>query len=367
MRIAYLGQMADVSHENGIAKKIRTQIVHWLGAGHTVRYFSLAPTARVWPGFAPVGTEIVTRGPAPLRILRSHALARRIQTWRPDAVYFRYAYHSAGLPALFRAIPTAAEINSDDLAEYPLTLSGPKLLYHRFTRDRVLRAVDGFVPVTHELGSRFAAFGKPTEVIANGTALADFPPAPLPPPGPPRLIFIGTAGTPWHGLERVGELSLLLPNVTIDIVGCTIADWHRITAGSPPPQTLAFYGALPRERYEPLLHAATAALGTLALYKNGMREACPLKVREYLACGIPVIAAYQDTDVPDGADYFLHLPNDATRLARHLDRVRAWLDSWRNRRVPRDQIAHLDTTVKEARRLRFLQQLVAASTRFAPG
>jgi glycosyltransferase involved in cell wall biosynthesis len=364
MRIAYLGQMADVAHENGIAKKLRTQITHWLGAGHAVRYFSLPRSTAVWPGFAPVETELVPRRHPLLRPLQSLALARRIRAWRPDAIYFRYAYHSAGLPALFAAIPTVAEINSDDLTEYPLTLSAPKLAYHRLTRGRVLRRVRGFVPVTRELGTRFAGFGAPIEVLANSIALDEFTPAPAPPPGPPRLLFIGTAGTPWHGLERVAELAHLLPEAHVDVVGVTPDDWARtVGPAAPPPANLTLHGPLPRARYAPLVAHATAAIGSLALYKNAMTEACPLKVREYLACGLPVLAAYTDTDIPPAAPYFLALPNNADPLAPLRDRIRAWLAPWQSGRVPRAAVAHLDTSVKETQRLAFVARIAAAAPR----
>ncbi|MEO5959892.1 MAG: glycosyltransferase family 4 protein [Opitutaceae bacterium] len=352
MRIAYLGQMADVSTENGISKKIRGQALHWMQAGHEVRYFSLVPTTQAWRGLAPVTAELVARGGSLLRPWRSLELARRMRTWRPDVIYFRYAYHSAGLPALFREIPTVAEINSDDLTEYPLTLSRAKLAYHRATRRRLLRTIAGFVPVTHELGERFAGFGRPAEVIANGIDLAGFPA--LPPPdahGPLRLIFVGSAGSPWHGLERVAELARMFPEVTVDVVGR-----HAPDAIAAP--NLRFHGPLLQPRYEPLLRAATAAIGTMASYIKRMDEGCPLKVREYLAAGLPVVAGYRDTDVPDSADYFLRLPNDNAPLAPHRERVAAWLERWRGRRVPRASVSYLDHSVKETRRLAFLHRFV---------
>lgn len=363
MRIAYLGQMADLSHENGIAKKIRAQIVHWQSLDHTVRYFALAPSPTLWPGFAPAEAELLDRGNFFQRASRSHALSARLRAWRPDAIYFRYAYHSAGFPALFRDFSAVAEINSDDLREYPLTLSRAKVLYHRLTRARVLAACQGFVPVTHEIGARFAEFAKPLLVIGNGIALSDFAPAPLPPADAPlRLIFVGTAGAPWHGLERIAELARLFPDIAIDVVGYTAADWAQIapTAGTPPP-TFTFHGPLGRAQYADLLSRATAALGSMALFKNGMDEACPLKVREYLACGLPVLAAYRDTDIPESADYFLRLPNDAAPLAPHRERIAAWLAHWRTRRVPRNAVAHLDVTVKEKARLDFIAGLAHGS------
>lgn len=361
MKIAYLGQMADVATENGISKKIRDQAKHWMESGHAVRYFSLVPATTYWEGMAPLQAELMTRGGWGLRAFRSGALARRIREWQPDAIYFRYAYHSPGLPALFQTIPTVAEINSDDLAEYPVTLSRAKLLYHRLTRERVLRALAAFVPVTRELAARFARFGKASETLANGIELERF--APLPPCGPReslRLVFVGSTGTPWHGLDRVGELAALLPDAGFDIVGCTPVDWQAVasTRGAAPGN-MRFHGHLPRSGYEPLMQRASAAIGTLGLYRKSMDEACPLKVREYLAFGLPVLAAYEDTDIPAAADYFLRLPNNSSPLAPYREKIAAWLEHWRGRRVPRAAIAHLDTSEKERRRLAFIARIAA--------
>jgi hypothetical protein len=345
--------MADIATENGISKKIRAQCVAWQAAGHEVRYFSLTPTATVWPGMQPVPVEVLCRGCVVHRAVQSCRLARQIRAWCPDAIYFRYAYHSPGLVRLFGEIPTVAEINSDDRAEYPLTLSRAKVAYHRLTRNRILRAVAGFITVTGELAGRLADFGKPSEVIANGITLADFPD--LPPPDlerPPRLVFMGSAGSPWHGLDRVADLARLVPGVPIDIIGESVPDALQ-------PAEMHFYGPLPRERYEPLLRAATVAIGTLALYIKSMDEACPLKVREYLVGGLPVIAAYRDTDIPDGADYFLRLPNTAGSLEPHRERIVRFIAAWRGRRVPRQSVLQLDSAGKEARRLAFLERVVA--------
>lgn len=357
MRIAYLGQMADVSRETSIAKKIRSQSLAWIGTGHTVRYFALAPSHVVWPGLSPLETELLPAGGAPGRLLRAPALCRRIRAWQPDLIYFRYAYHAPGLPALFRDFPTVAEINSDDQREYPLTLGRLQNLYHRFTRRRVLAPVRGFVPVTRELAQRFASFGQPSLVVANSIDLDSFSTlAPADTSAPVHLAFLGSPGTPWHGLDRLGELAALLPEATIDIIGCARSEWDPASA---PPPNLIFHGHLTRDRYQPLLQQATAALGTFGLYRKGMHEACPLKVREYLALGLPVITAYEDTDIPPDAAYCLRLPNDTASLAPHRARLVSFIDHWRSHRVPRSSISHLDTSVKETRRLAFLAAIAA--------
>jgi glycosyltransferase involved in cell wall biosynthesis len=360
MRIAYLSQMADVSRENGITKKILSQISSWTAKGHTARYFALAPNDSVWAGFMRVETTIIPRGNALSRFFNATKLAAAIRTWRPDLIYYRYGHHVPGLPALFRMIPTIAEINSDDLREYPLKFPLRKRVYHRITRTKLLRSVSAFVPVTAELGQRLRVFGKAVFPLGNSITVADYETcAPVPNPDSRHMIFLGSPSAPWHGLDRIAELSGLLPHWTFDIVGSTAKEARSISPASSQPANQVFHGHLDRRAYEGLLAPATAALGSFALWRNKMEEASPLKVREYLARGLPVIAAYKDTDIPDDADYFLRLPNDAAPLAPHVPKINAFLSDWQTRRVPRAAILHIDTSVKEASRLAFMTEIVA--------
>lgn len=356
-RIAYILQMADLSSENGIAKKIFQQAEAWCAVGTEVQIYAQAHSQKLWNRSTNITVSFFAKGSPWERLQKAGELCTAVRAWKPDLIYFRYAYHAPGLPALFRDFPTVAEINSDDQREYPITLSLLQNIYHRLTRLRVLAPICGFVPVTHELAQRFAGFGQPALVVANSIDLDSF--ATLPPPDistPVRLAFLGSPGTPWHGIDRMGELAALLPDVIVDIIGCTRSDWIPTAA---PPANLIFHGHLTREHYQPLLRQATAALGTFGLYRKGMHEACPLKVREYLALGLPVIGACADTDIPHDADYYLRLPNDAAPLALHRSTIAAFIEHWRGRRVPRSSIAHIDTSVKETARLAFMTETLA--------
>jgi glycosyltransferase involved in cell wall biosynthesis len=362
MKIAYLGQMADISHENGISKKILLQATHWQEKGCRVRYFAMPSSTAVWEGMAHLEHCLIARGGSLNRVANSLQLCSLIREWRPDIIYFRYCYHSPGFPSLFRTTPCVAEMNSQDLSEYANTLPRLKRLYHRFTRVRVLSSVQAFVPVTHEIGRFYSGFSKPQCVIGNSINIESF--HPLPPSVERResLVFVGTPGAPWHGLDRIGELARMFPMRPVDLVGATPEDWDRQTGGAERPHNLRFHGMLPRSQYEAIMTKAVVAVGSMALYKNSMNEACPLKVREYLSMGLPVIAAYKDTDIPDDADYFLRLPNDDAPITSWRERIAAFLARWAGRRVPRSCIAHLDVSVKEKVRLDFMAKVLASPT-----
>jgi hypothetical protein len=116
---------------------------------------------------------------------------------------------------------------------------------------------------------------------------------------------------------------------------------------------------LSRKEFEPLLARADAAIGTLALHRKAMQEACPLKVREYLAHGLPVVIAYEDTDfVGEDTWFLLRLPNEESNVDHHAADVRAFVERVRGRRVARSEVdGRIGSEAKERRRLAFLRSL----------
>jgi hypothetical protein len=63
-----------------------------------------------------------------------------------------------------------------------------------------------------------------------------------------------------------------------------------------------------------------------------MHEASPLKSRNYLALGLPIIQAYEDTDLSEADGCVLQLPNHEDSVARNVSRIREF--AWRAYRDP---------------------------------
>lgn len=59
-----------------------------------------------------------------------------------------------------------------------------------------------------------------------------------------------------------------------------------------------------------VLSGCHLAIGSLALHRSGLREACVLKVQEYTARGLPFIIAYDDPDLLAGLPWVLKIPAD---------------------------------------------------------
>ena len=241
--------------------------------------------------------------------------------------------------------PLIAEVNTDDLAENALG-SRPRALYNRLTRGLILRRVAALVFVTSELAER-PAFQRASvrhAVITNGVDLADYPVLDPPTGGPPRLVFVGTGDVAWHGVDKVGRLAALRPDWQFDIVGVA-----RPAAFDVPNVT--WHPSLDRPRLLEVMARADVGIGTLALHRKDLDEGSPLKVREYLAVGLPVLYGYHDPDADDLGPYVLRIDNTETSIDDAIDRIDAFVCGARGMRVPRASVAHIDAAVKEGQRL----------------
>lgn len=360
MRVAYYAPV-DVSIESGVCKKILSQVTTWLANGVDARIFAYSTSQDLWQGFPSHLITVVARGGFANRIQRVARLVQLIIDWKPDIVYMRQGFYYPPLEYLMRKIPTVLEINTNDLAEAKLYLSPVKYIYYKLTRDRLLRCAAGLVCITDELAQLFSHFNLPVAVIPNGINLKDYTQLPPPKNPSPVLIFIGHAwekaksplksASYWYfGIEKMLQIANAFSGWSLVIVGFNIPE--------PALPNVRIYGHLSRSEYEALMANADIAIGPLGLYMKSMNEACPLKVREYLAYGLPVIIGYRDSDFPNGAPFLLELPNTPDNVEKNLVRINEFVHHWKGQRVPRSEILHLDITHKESQRLAFMHSLI---------
>ena len=230
------------------------------------------------------------------------------------------------------------------------------MTYNELNRRVVLGSADALVCVTHELAEseNFTSFGKRTIVIGNGVDLERLRELPAPTNERAQVVFLGSARQSWHGIDKIGWLAARLHEADFHVIG-----YHRDSLPFRAPPNLTAHGILGRDEYEPLLARADLAVGTLALHRKRMNEACPLKVREYLAYGLPVVIGYRDTDFANVRPwYLLELPNSADNVRSGLGEIRAFLAQVRGRRVPRADVTdRIGAAAKEWRRLELFAEI----------
>jgi hypothetical protein len=162
-------------------------------------------------------------------------------------------------------------------------------------------------------------------------------------------VLIGYARHDWSGMDKIAALASALPEFDFVVIGASL----------PGPANLRCFPALTQADADRVMRDCTVGLGPLALHRKGMFEASPLKSRNYLALGLPIIQSYEDTDLSERDGCVLELPNREDGLLGNLDRVREFV--WRafsDRSLSERALAlahgRVSLRAKEQERLRFL-------------
>lgn len=213
-------------------------------------------------------------------------------------------------------------------------------------------AADAFICVSEEIAATYREYGKPVTVIANGFDCSKVTQKVRRATKAPHFVFVGTAGLPWHGIDKIVKLAERVPTWTFHVVG------EKLRC---PPQNINSYGALSWGELQKVYALSDFGISTLALHRKGMHEASPLKSREYLAHGLPVIGAYRDTDL-SGSPFYLELDNHEDNIQRGFASICSFVEKWNGLNIDQNQIAQLiDWSAKEARRMRFMRMIALSS------
>ena len=346
MRIAYLA-IWDVCTHSGVTQKISHQMRAWKELGHEVHGFFLCPSSAAgkpslikdslaW--FTRYNSNFALFFDRPL-VLKKLAIA--IRKFRPTIVYFRQAIYFPTLVGLLnRMAPFLVEINTDDLAEFDAIKPRLFALYNRITRYWITRKACALVCVSEEIQQiEKQRQNVPCFTMANGIITRDIPFYPSSTSSRMTIGLIGSPGYPWHGIDEICRLAALpdFQNMNFRIVGIRPEELNR----GKNQKNVSFLGYLIGEELEKAFQSFDVSFGTVSLHRKNMREASPLKVRDYLARGIPVILPYKDTDLDSQHfEFCLKLPNCQNNLVESktmiLDFVSRCYHSKSLRRQARD-------------------------------
>ena len=363
MRIAYVSLHWPRTRDSGVGKKIQSQLAAWNARGYEARLFM--HTSLHEPRSELIEAEYFfyqTAGKVKTemnRIAAAKQMIEAIRGFHPDLIYLRYSIYVYPAHRLMDIAPVVEEINTNDLTQHE-GLGGMYSFYNRFTRGIFLHRVHGLVTVSRELAvsPAFAPYRKPTRVIANGCKLDDFPQLTAPSNQLPRLVFIGNPGYVWHGVDKLIDLACRFSDIHIDIVG-----YDQVPGVERLPKNITLHGYLSMRKYQQVLANADVAISSLALHRVRLEEASPLKSRECLAFGLPLVLAYVDTDLDDAnRDFLLKIPNKEDNIQTHAQSIRDFAYQMRGRRADREFLKkYIDADQKEATRLSFFEEFIQKS------
>jgi hypothetical protein len=227
------------------------------------------------------------------------------------------------------------------------------------------------IAVSHEISNELIKIGKrvKTIVVSNSIDVSNFKMR-----GPVKFksdvirffMLIGFEAD-WHGVERIvkslqnydGDF-----NLQITFFGCQSQELILKDFKNSKVE-FVFLPQIHRNELHEILCEYHIGIGTLAAYKKKMYEASPLKVREYIARGFPIIIGYEDTDLNNQAsiEKYVFKVENSDRLIEFKDLVKWFLLISENENYPIDiqQYAYssLDTSVK-------MRELVNELTHYVP-
>lgn len=254
------------------------------------------------PGF--VGGEV--RRMLYNKELRS-VLKRRLERCRPDVIFERASlFGTAGAEVAEElGVPLLVELNAPLVLEHAIYRSGALGDLAAAAERFVLTRADVVLPVSAVLADHAMDIGTSPDrvhVLPNGVDPDAFRPGPADPAlrealgldGGPVLGFVGGL-RPWHGLEALPALveTLTQRHPTLRLVvagdGPLRAELGSAFERRGLSAHVVFTGALSHSGIPGLIRSLDIALAPYPAHEHGFYFS-PLKLFEYMACGVAVVA-----------------------------------------------------------------------------
>lgn len=160
--------------------------------------------------------------------------------------------------------------------------------------------------------------------------------------GPVRLIMVATVSR-WHGVDRLID--------GIDEDGAGGRDIEVIVVGDGPEvkslrerarsrrlMNVQFHPNAIGDELDRHFDSVDVAVGSLGLHRIGLRVASPLKNREYLARGLPVVYAGTDPDLDEAKRRGFALRMESSESPLSMEQIRDWALRNRSRKRLRREI-----------------------------
>ena len=125
----------------------------------------------------------------------------------------------------------------------------------------------------------------------------------------------------WQGYDRLIEALAAYEgdtDVVIHMVGGegdgSLAEWKKLAQERNVENKVVFHGEMFGEKLNALIADCDAGVGGLGLYRKKQFQSMTLKLREYMARGLPFVYAVDDPSVPENEAFCIQLANDDSAI-----------------------------------------------------
>lgn len=344
MRIFYLAVIGRLD-SLGIISKIRGKVQALRQLGHEATALLLLNRSETLPAPAQ-GVEYLHLSSGPGGLF-AEAIGRLESGLEPtDLVIFRYPMASRALHALLKAHPGRIwlEHNTKEIEELrsnfrkytwrdwlwmarhfdfrDATENLLALLNEYRWAPRCFALAAGGVGVTNEISQYESGRSKgkayPCHTVSNGIDTGKFSLAdPVPYDGSQLvLVMASTTANEWHGIDRFirgmahyqGKARLRL-----HLIGRFTSTARQLVEQHQLGESVTFHPILAGAELTQLLSQAHLGIGSLGMHRIPLRQGSVLKVKEYMALGMPFLVAHEEVDLigrQEMKPYYLQLPAD---------------------------------------------------------
>lgn len=217
------------------------------------------------------------------------------------------------------------------------TLEGPEILLSKGFKNKIklllemkfgklsIRNSNGIVCVTNEIFSyqnkRVLNKFKNKIIYPNGILYDNEKLIDLRSEVIPEIVFIASEFVPWHGLDLLlKDLRNVKEDFILHIIGkVSEKDLYLVKND----KRVSIHGLLNTKEIKNVMSRSWIGISSFALERKYMKEACTLKVREYLHGGLPVYSGHKDI-FPDDFPFYVKgepLFNDILIYAKEMRSV----------------------------------------------
>lgn len=302
--------------------------------------------------------------------------AEIIKNPKPDLIYFRpfpLDYFLLTKFLLKQNIPYAYELNTlwaDELKSHGKEI---KALIYPWFEAKTIQNANALLPITNEIAEYAHSVGGksiPTLVTDNGITIPSTVDLNREQvrlkwslPINKKLIVMAGFTRPWHGYDKlIRALTLTDTDLHVVLIGSedesikrTVREFSKAQKVSERVHILPW---LRHEDVNEIIFCSDVGVSPLALEKKNMKEARSLKVRHYLALGLPVLLAGDDSkEIMNSSFVHRLIDTNESQIAEGLIRLT-------EADFPREEIIsfaklHLSWEATAFRTFNFLKQLIS--------